>query len=509
MNPGAAALLFLILVAVPLRGDSREGLFLQGNRLYEAGDYRKALESYAAIAAMGYESGPLYFNLGNCYYKLNETGQAILHYERAARLIPGDEDLEVNLSLARLKVVDRIPELPRFRPLVLLERLVFYFPLNVSLDPDVEFLCRPDGGLDPQASVEPRPAVLRQGHLGRISPGDPFLLVPGRPDTPGAGVLRGHYPEQGGQGRERSGRRGHPGLHAPRGDQGTNSGGFGIMGRSLAGRRKRRVAQGRLHGQDCPTMTLLNLKSAVWALIAAFLMPGAVSGALRQQEKPIHLIEAAERGDVNTVKYLLDLGVDVNGRDEQGTTALTAAAWEGQTEVVKMLLERGSEIDPQDDLAGMTPLIWACWKGYGDTVGVLVEAGADVNIKDKNDRGGLMGAAWEGRTQIIGMLVAAGAQLEARDYTGATALMWAAWNGRLESTKALLAAGAAIDARENEGKTALIGAATDGHLPVVRALVNAGAQLDIKDQKGLTALSAAASNRHTEVVRYLQEAGAQ
>ena len=128
MKPGAAALLFLVLVAAPLRGDSREGLFLQGNRHYEAGDYRKALESYAAIAAMGYESGPLYFNMGNCYYKLDETGPAILHYERASRLIPGDEDLEVNLSLARLKVVDRIPELPRFRPLVLLERLVFYLP---------------------------------------------------------------------------------------------------------------------------------------------------------------------------------------------------------------------------------------------------------------------------------------------------------------------------------------------------------------------------------------------
>ena len=127
MKPRVAALLFLALVAAPLRGDSREGLFLQGNRHYEAGDYRKALESYAAIAAMGYESGPLYFNMGNCYYKLGETGPAVLHYERASRLIPGDEDLEVNLSLARLKVVDRIPELPRFRPLILLERLVFYF----------------------------------------------------------------------------------------------------------------------------------------------------------------------------------------------------------------------------------------------------------------------------------------------------------------------------------------------------------------------------------------------
>ena len=130
MKPRVAALLFLVLVAAPLRGDSREGLFLQGNRHYEAGDFRKALESYSAIAAMGYESGALYFNMGNCYYKLGETGPAILHYERASRLIPGDEDLEVNLSLARLKVVDRIPELPRFRPLVLLERLVFSISRN-------------------------------------------------------------------------------------------------------------------------------------------------------------------------------------------------------------------------------------------------------------------------------------------------------------------------------------------------------------------------------------------
>ena len=54
-------------------------------------------------------------------------------------------------------------------------------------------------------------------------------------------------------------------------------------------------------------------KLLVWALGAALLTAGSVLGALRQQEKPVHLIEAAERGDVNTVKYLLDLGVDVNG----------------------------------------------------------------------------------------------------------------------------------------------------------------------------------------------------
>src|SRR4029077_19623718 len=49
----------------------------------------------------GHESGPVYFNLGNAYFRAGNPGRAILNYERARRLMPRDPDLHANLGFAR------------------------------------------------------------------------------------------------------------------------------------------------------------------------------------------------------------------------------------------------------------------------------------------------------------------------------------------------------------------------------------------------------------------------
>lgn len=82
--------------------------FLEANQFYQEGNYLEAIESYQKILDEGYESGSVYFNMGNCYYKLQDIGHAILYYERARQLIPGDEDLKANLALVNLSVVDKI-----------------------------------------------------------------------------------------------------------------------------------------------------------------------------------------------------------------------------------------------------------------------------------------------------------------------------------------------------------------------------------------------------------------
>ena len=56
---------------------------------------------YEKILAGGHESGNLYFNLGNAYFKTGDVGRAVLEYERALRLIPRDPDLHANLGYAR------------------------------------------------------------------------------------------------------------------------------------------------------------------------------------------------------------------------------------------------------------------------------------------------------------------------------------------------------------------------------------------------------------------------
>ena len=92
----------------------QEAFFDEGNQRYQNGDFDGAVASYARILEAGLESGDLYYNLGNTYFKRGEIGPAILYYERARRLMPADEDLLANLALARQLTADEITPLPQF-----------------------------------------------------------------------------------------------------------------------------------------------------------------------------------------------------------------------------------------------------------------------------------------------------------------------------------------------------------------------------------------------------------
>lgn len=85
-----------------------EYTFYKANTLYEAGKYKEAIDEYEKLLERGFESGNLYYNLGNCYFKLSNLGRAILSYERAKRLIPRDADLEFNYNYA-LSLVKNYP----------------------------------------------------------------------------------------------------------------------------------------------------------------------------------------------------------------------------------------------------------------------------------------------------------------------------------------------------------------------------------------------------------------
>lgn len=87
--------------------------FKEGNKAYSDGKYEDAILQYSKILENNFESGELYFNLGNAYYKLNEIGKAIYYYEKAQKFLEGDEALNQNLSIAQLKIIDKIEPIPR------------------------------------------------------------------------------------------------------------------------------------------------------------------------------------------------------------------------------------------------------------------------------------------------------------------------------------------------------------------------------------------------------------
>ncbi len=94
--------------------------FARAGRLYKEGRYDQAARLYEEILASGFESGPIYYNLGNSYFKNGRLGLAILNYERARRLLPRDRDLLFNrrYALRQAGVTDA------FRPKGLFWRLV-------------------------------------------------------------------------------------------------------------------------------------------------------------------------------------------------------------------------------------------------------------------------------------------------------------------------------------------------------------------------------------------------
>lgn len=93
-------------------GDYYDSLYALGNNSYQNQKFEDALKSYNAIAESGMLSSDLYYNMGNCYYKLNQITQAILYYERALKMQPNGEDIKYNLSLANKQIVDKIETLP-------------------------------------------------------------------------------------------------------------------------------------------------------------------------------------------------------------------------------------------------------------------------------------------------------------------------------------------------------------------------------------------------------------
>ncbi len=84
----------------------------KGNQLYTSGKYAQAAKTYESIAAKGFDSFELYYNLGNALYKTNNITFAILNYERALKLSPANEDVIFNLEMAKRQVVDNIDLLP-------------------------------------------------------------------------------------------------------------------------------------------------------------------------------------------------------------------------------------------------------------------------------------------------------------------------------------------------------------------------------------------------------------
>ncbi|RKF04918.1 pentatricopeptide repeat protein [Tenacibaculum lutimaris] len=107
------AILLFLLVSFSTLAQNTNDLFSNANSLYKEGNYDEAIKLYKQIESQNIASSELYYNLGNCYYKLNKVAPTIYNYEKALQLNPLNEDAKNNLILAKRLTLDRIEALPK------------------------------------------------------------------------------------------------------------------------------------------------------------------------------------------------------------------------------------------------------------------------------------------------------------------------------------------------------------------------------------------------------------
>lgn len=161
--------------------------------------------------------------------------------------------------------------------------------------------------------------------------------------------------------------------------------------------------------------------------------------------------DAAMRGDLEAVKYLVNQGANVNVAQGDGMTALHWAAVHDHADLVGILAEAGAKLEAGTRIGGYTPLHVASREGSAAAVKALLAAGANVHALNSVGVTPLHLAGMAGTPEAITALLARGAQVDAREPAyGRTPLMLAAAQGRSRAVTILLEHGAEVGAVATE-----------------------------------------------------------
>jgi len=137
------------------------------------------------------------------------------------------------------------------------------------------------------------------------------------------------------------------------------------------------------------------------------------------------IVTAAAADNMTDVRTFIAKRVNVNQADPQGRTALSFAAELGDAQMAKELLDARAAPDQRDKL-GNVPLHWAANNGRVEVIKALLAGHATVDAPDRQGITPLMSAISHRQMASVKALLAGGADPKKQDFTGRDAFGWAA-----------------------------------------------------------------------------------
>jgi uncharacterized protein len=139
---------------------------------------------------------------------------------------------------------------------------------------------------------------------------------------------------------------------------------------------------------------------------------------------------AAQEGNFNVVKVLVENGANVNILGPVNHSAIRIAARNGHLDIIKYLIEHGADADDKLGNDKATPLEAAAGKGHLEIVKYLVEKGANVNHQDKELDTAIGEAATKGFVDVVKYLLEKGANPLLKNEKGYDAIYRAKLGGQ-------------------------------------------------------------------------------
>ena len=192
--------------------------------------------------------------------------------------------------------------------------------------------------------------------------------------------------------------------------------------------------------------------------------------------------------------------------------AMLEAAARGEVDTLQRLIAAGAALESAN-AAGETPLLLAVKNNHLSAAVLLIDAGSNINAQAANRDSPWLLAGALGRTERLRHMIPKGPDFSVRNRFGGNALIPACERAHVDAVKVLLTTKIDVNHINDLGWTCLLeivilGDGGPRHVEVAKRVLAAGADPKIADKDGVSPLTHARRKGQTEIARLIEAAAA-